>query len=214
MSVSKSPPPVPGTQRPAPPTELSALRAEATRCQACPLWRHATQTVFGEGNPEARCMLIGEQPGQAEDHAGRPFVGPAGKLLDRALADAGLDRQSLYVTNVVKHFKWEARGQRRLHKTPAQMEIDACRRWLEGEVASIAPALLICLGATATRALLGGRLSLTALRGQIIAREGGAPVLPTVHPSYILRVSPADRAPAYRSMVDDLRVATSFLNGN
>lgn len=156
-------------------------------------------------------MLIGEQPGDAEDRGGRPFVGPAGKLLDRALADAGLDRQSLYVTNVVKHFKWELRGKRRMHKTPAQMEIDACLQWLDGEMAAISPALLVCLGATALRSLLGGRPALTALRGRLIDRRAGPPLLATVHPSYVLRVPPAFRAPAYRGLVDDLRVAADFL---
>lgn len=192
---------------------LAELRDAARDCTACPLWRHATQTVFGEGLATARCMLIGEQPGDAEDRAGQPFVGPAGKLLDRALADGGLDRHALYVTNAVKHFKWEPRGKRRMHKTPAQAEIDACHRWLDGEMAALAPALLVCLGVTAARAVLGGRPTLKALRGQIIARGAEAPVLITTHPSMILRMPPGLREPAYLQLVDDLRAAAGFMAG-
>src|SRR3954463_16269198 len=134
---------------------LIELRNDAKRCQDCPLWANATQTVFGVGDPHARIMLVGEQPGDEEDRKGLPFVGPAGRLLDRALEAAGVDREHLYVTNAVKHFKWEQRGKRRLHKTPAQREIDACHQWLEGEIAALRPQVIVCLGATAARALLG-----------------------------------------------------------
>lgn len=192
---------------------LAELSAEAAGCTACPLWRHATRTVFGEGDPEARAMLVGEQPGDAEDVAGRPFVGPAGKMLDRALADAGLRREMLYVTNAVKHFKWEARGGRRLHKTPGPEEIRACGRWLAAEMEALVPELLIALGATAAHALLGGRQPLAGLRGRIIARPAGAPLLATVHPSYVLRVPASLHGPVYKSLVADLRVAVQFLAG-
>lgn len=190
---------------------LAELAAEAKQCTACPLWRNATQTVFGEGSPAARAMVIGEQPGDAEDLAGRPFVGPAGRILDRALAEAGFERDELYITNTVKHFKWEMRGHRRLHKTPAQSEIEACRRWLDAEQEALAPRLLVCLGATATHAVLGGKAALTGLRGRIIRREAGPPLLATVHPSYVLRVPPKLHALTYQGMVSDLRVAADFL---
>ncbi|HET9471019.1 MAG TPA: UdgX family uracil-DNA binding protein, partial [Usitatibacter sp.] len=131
--------------RSSPAAELARLRGEAAGCRDCPLWEHATQTVFGEGSPKARLMLVGEQPGDSEDRAGHPFVGPAGRILDQALRDAGIDRAATYVTNAVKHFKWEPRGKRRLHKTPAQREIDACRQWLEREIATVRPALVVCL---------------------------------------------------------------------
>jgi DNA polymerase len=191
---------------------LAELSDEAKHCTACPLWRNATQTVFGEGSPEARVMLVGEQPGDAEDLAGRPFVGPAGKILDRALADAGLEREKLYVTNVVKHFKWELRGRRRLHKTPVQSEIAACRRWLDAEQEVIDPLLLICLGVTAAHAVIGGSQPLTGLRGRIIRREAGPALLATVHPSYVLRVPPNIHAQVYQGMVSDLKAATDFLS--
>src|SRR4051812_46137149 len=135
--------------------DLQALREAAAGCTACPLWKNATQTVFGEGSSGARCMLVGEQPGDQEDRRGHVFVGPAGAVLDRALKAAGLDRASLYITNAVKHFKWEPRGKRRLHKTPVQREIEACHQWLERELATVGPDLVIALGATAARALLG-----------------------------------------------------------
>lgn len=190
---------------------LPELAAQARHCTACPLWRKATQTVFGEGSPTARLVLVGEQPGDAEDVAGRPFVGPAGKLLDRALADAGLAREQLYVTNVVKHFKWELRGRRRLHKTPAPDEIDACRRWLDAELAALSPRLLVCLGATAIHAVLGGSQSVTHLRGRVIGRDDQPPVLATVHPSYVLRVPPQVHAQVYRGLVADLKLAAGYL---
>jgi uracil-DNA glycosylase len=191
------------------------LRRESRSCTACPLWRGATQTVFGEGDPHASLMLVGEQPGDAEDLAGRPFVGPAGKVLDRALTAAGLDRETLYVTNVVKHFKWELRGKRRMHKTPGQREIDACRHWLEAELAAVAPALAVCLGTTAVHALVGGKQPLRELRGRILypTTDGAPALLATVHPSYILRGPPDARSLAYDGLVADLAVAAQFLAG-
>jgi uracil-DNA glycosylase family protein len=191
---------------------LVELRQEARACTACPLWRNATQTVFGEGDPHAAVMLVGEQPGDAEDLAGRPFVGPAGKLLERALGVAGLSREQTYVTNVVKHFKWELRGKRRLHKTPVQREIEACRPWLDAEIVAVAPALVVCLGATATHALLGGKAALTRLRGRILRPNAEGPaLLATVHPSFILRVPSESRTEAFDALVADLKVAARFL---
>lgn len=190
---------------------VADLKLEARNCKACPLWMHATQTVFGEGNPRARAVLVGEQPGDAEDLAGQPFVGPAGKVLDRALLDAGLDRESLYLTNAVKHFKWEPRGRRRMHKTPGQQEIAACHRWLEAELEAIKPALVVCLGATAVRAVIGRDRTVTELRGRIIERRAGPAWLVTVHPSYILRVPPQVHSQVYQSFVADLRLARPFL---
>jgi uracil-DNA glycosylase family protein len=166
---------------------LEKLRAAATSCRACDLWRHATQTVFGEGARKAELMLIGEQPGDAEDLAGHPFVGPAGKLLDRALLDAGIDRARVYVTNVVKHFKWEPRGKRRIHKKPSAREVAACQPWLEAEMAMIKPRAIVCLGATAAQALLGRQFRVTADRGAFINSTLAPLVLATVHPSSILR---------------------------
>ena len=190
---------------------LSELRERALRCTDCPLWRSATQTVFGEGQPGARMVLVGEQPGDAEDLSGKPFVGPAGRMLDRALAEAGIARDTVYVTNAVKHFKWEPRGKRRLHKTPAQMEIEACSQWLTGELEAIQPALVVCLGATATRALLGPRATVGQLRGSVLERPSGPPLLATVHPSFILRVPPASREPAFEGLVNDFRLADRYI---
>src|SRR5262245_46390370 len=147
---------------------IAMLRERAKSCRNCPLWVHATQTVFGAGDPQARVMLVGEQPGDEEDLKGQPFVGPAGRLLDRALDLAGVERRSIYVTNAVKHFKWEPRGKRRLHKTPAQREIDACFPWLEREIAAVQPQVIVCLGATAARALLGASFRVTTMRGRFI----------------------------------------------
>jgi uracil-DNA glycosylase len=193
------------------PRALAELRQEAGSCTACPLWRGATQTVFGEGDPRAALMLVGEQPGDAEDLAGRPFVGPAGKLLERALAAAGLARERAYVTNVVKHFKWELRGKRRLHKTPAQHEIEACRPWLDAEIETVSPTLVVCLGATATHALIDGKLALSGLRGRIVRPASGPALLATVHPSYILRIPSEGRSQAFDRLVADLKVAARFL---
>ncbi|MGE5493606.1 MAG: UdgX family uracil-DNA binding protein [Actinomycetota bacterium] len=191
---------------------LVEIGLEAKGCRACPLWMHATQTVFGEGNPQARVVLVGEQPGDAEDVAGRPFVGPAGKILDRALEDAEIDRGALYVTNAVKHFKWEPRGKRRMHKTPAQQEIAACHRWIERELEIIRPALVVCLGATAVHALIGRDRTVTSLRGRIMERPEGPAWLVTVHPSYILRVPPQVHSQVYQSFVADLRLARPFVD--
>ena len=166
---------------------LDKVRATAKDCRACDLWRHATQTVFGEGARKATLMLIGEQPGDAEDLVGHPFVGPAGKLLDRALEAAGIDRAGVYVTNVVKHFKWEPRGKRRIHKKPNAREIAACRPWLDTEIALVKPRAIVCLGATAAQALLGRQFKVTAERGAFISSPLAPLVIATVHPSSILR---------------------------
>jgi len=191
---------------------IEELRAQARHCTACPLYAHATQTVFGVGNVHARVMLIGETPGDREDIEGVPFVGPAGQLLDRALAEAGINRGQCYVTNAVKHFKWEPRGKRRLHKTPAQREIDACRRWLLGEIAALQPALLICLGATAAKAIFGPSFRVTRSRGQLLRSPWGALAMATVHPSAVLRSpSSEERERNYRAFLTDLRAARSKL---
>src|SRR5437016_3821896 len=166
---------------------LPSLRLAAATCTACDLYKTGTQTVFGEGSREARAMFIGEQPGDSEDKAGRPFVGPAGKLLDRALEEAGIDRKLVYVTNTVKHFKWTARGKRRLHEKPNAREIAACRPWLDSEIAVVKPRVLVLLGATAAQALLGKSFRVTKLRGQILHTELAEAVMATVHPSSILR---------------------------
>jgi DNA polymerase len=187
---------------------LDGVRGSARRCKACPLWANATQTVFGEGPGRATIMVVGEQPGDREDLAGRPFVGPAGRMLDRAFAEAGLERPDLYVTNAVKHFKNEPRGKRRIHKKPSDAEIDACRPWLERELELVAPRLVIALGGTAARALFGHAVPIERNRGRVLERAGGAPVLITVHPSMLLRVPDEYKADAYRRFVDDLRKAT------
>ena len=191
---------------------LERLREEAAGCRDCPLWEHATQTVFGEGDAHAKMMLVGEQPGDAEDRAGHPFIGPAGRILDAALADAGIDRDATYVTNAVKHFKWEPRGKRRLHKTPAQREIDACRQWLEREIGTVRPAVIVCLGATAAKSLLGPAFRITRQRGKVQRREGLPDLVPTFHPSYLLRLKdrPGEEE-AHRQFVADLRIAARYL---
>ncbi len=168
-------------------TSLPALQGEAAGCRACPLWEHATQTVFGEGSRRAQVMLIGEQPGDQEDVAGRPFVGPAGRLLDELLEEAGIDRRLVYVTNVVKHFKWKARGKRRIHDKPNWSEIAACRPWLDAELAAVSPRVLVLLGATAVQALLGRKVTLTSIRGQEVESDLAPVVIGTLHPSAVLR---------------------------
>ena len=196
---------------PARPT-LAKLRAAAAGCTACPLHETGTQTVFGEGLAEARAVFLGEQPGDSEDKLGRPFVGPAGKLLDRALLEAGIDRKLVYVTNAVKHFKWIARGKRRLHEKPNAREIAACRPWLEAELAVLEPEVLVCLGATAAQAMLGKSFRVTQMRGRIFRQEHGLSVMATVHPSSILR-APDDEA-RHREMeafVRDLEVVAPLL---
>lgn len=186
---------------------LAVVRDSALRCKACPLWANATQTVFGEGPARATLVVVGEQPGDREDLAGRPFVGPAGRMLDRALTEAGLERSDLYVTNAVKHFKNEPRGKRRIHKKPSEAEIDACHPWLERELELLEPRLVIALGGTAARALFGRAVPIERNRGRLLERPGGAPVLVTVHPSMLLRVPDEHKAAAYRRFVDDLRKA-------
>jgi DNA polymerase len=189
---------------------LPALRRAAAGCTACPLHRLGTQTVFGEGPAGALAMLVGEQPGDREDTAGRPFVGPAGQLLDRALAEAGVDRARAYVTNAVKHFKWVPRGKRRLHASPTMMEIRACRPWLAAEVAAVGPRLLVCLGATAGAAVIGPKFRVMRDRGTIVATPLGR-ALGTIHPAMILRLDDDARAAAYARFVADLRAAGAAL---
>jgi DNA polymerase len=185
---------------------LAKVKDAAASCTACDLWRTGTQTVFGEGRRTARMLFIGEQPGNEEDLTGKPFVGPAGKLLDRALADAGIDRRDVYVTNVVKHFKWEPRGKRRIHKKPNAAEIGACRPWLEIELTLVKPQIVVCLGATAAQALLGKTFKVSQRRGEFM--EGVMPpvIVATVHPSSILR-APDDetRRAEMQRFVDDLK---------
>jgi uracil-DNA glycosylase len=166
---------------------LAALREAAAGCRGCHLWRGATQTVFGEGLKRARVMFVGEQPGDREDRAGRPFVGPAGRELDKALEEVGIDRRDVYVTNVVKHFKFEERGRRRLHQTPKRFEIDACRPWFDEEMAQVKPEALVLLGATAAKALMGSSFRITRERGRPLESELAPVVIATVHPSAILR---------------------------
>ena len=191
---------------------LPKLRAAAAGCTACPLYRTGTQTVFGEGLAAARAVFVGEQPGDSEDKIGRPFVGPAGKLLDRALEEAGIDRKLVYVTNVVKHFKWTARGKRRLHEKPNAREIAACRPWLEAELAVVHPEVLVCLGATAAQALLGRSFKVTQMRGEILQHEAARSVMATVHPSSILRQRDEEaRRVELAAFVDDLRVVAGLL---
>ena len=197
---------------PARPT-LSKLREAAKDCRGCHLWKIGTQTVFGEGGRHAPLMLVGEQPGNEEDLSGHPFVGPAGKLLDRALADAGIDRSAVYVTNVVKHFKWEPRGKRRIHKKPNTAEIGACRPWLDAEIALVNPRVIVCLGATAAQALLGRQFRVTAHRGAFVPSPLAPRVLATVHPSSILR-APDDesRHREMKQFTNDLRTAARALS--
>jgi DNA polymerase len=191
---------------------LPAVRAAAKDCTACDLYKRGTQTVFGEGARTAEIMFVGEQPGDQEDLMGRPFVGPAGKLLDRTLAEAGIDRRTVYVTNVVKHFKWEPRGKRRIHKKPNAGEIAACRPWLDAEVQLVKPRAIVCLGATAAQALLGRAFRLTAHRGEFIASPLASLVLATVHPSSLLR-APDDetRRRETKRFIDDLRTVARAL---
>jgi len=200
-----------GDWPPAPVPDSSSLTTIATAaraCTACPLYKHATQTVFSEGPKGAKVMLLGEQPGDQEDLAGKPFVGPAGKILDRALEEAGIDRAEVYVTNTVKHFKWEPRGKRRIHKKPNSREIAACRPWLEAELRVVRPGLLVCLGATAAQAIFGPMFRVTRDRGKVLKSEFAAKVLATVHPSSLLRQPDEEsREREYKLFVADLRAA-------
>lgn len=191
---------------------LKVLREAAKGCAACPLYKLGTQTVFGEGPAHAPLMLVGEQPGDSEDREGRPFVGPAGQLLDRALEEAGVDRSRAYVTNAVKHFKWTPRGKRRLHSKPSGPEIAACHPWLQAEIELVAPQALVCLGATAAQALLGRDFRVTRQRGTFIRSNLAPHVLATVHPSSLLRLPPqADPKAEFRRFVADLRKAAAVL---
>jgi DNA polymerase len=196
------------------PAKLSwqALHDAAAGCQACPLWKSATQTVFGEGKSHAPLLLVGEQPGNEEDLAGHPFVGPAGRLLDEALEAAGIDRKQAYVTNVVKHFKWEPRGKRRIHAKPAAPEIAACIPWLTAELELVKPRVLVCLGATASQTLLGRTFRVTKERGKFLESKLAPYVMATVHPSSILRAPDADaRRTEMQSFIDDLSTAAKML---
>jgi uracil-DNA glycosylase len=192
------------------PVTLAGLREEAQSCRRCPLWRDATQCVFGEGPPDARLMIVGEQPGDEEDRAGRPFVGPAGQVLDRALADAEVDRERIYLTNAVKHFKFALRGKRRIHQTPTAGEIDACRWWLDQEIGLLRPAATVMLGASAIRGVSGRTGAVGTLRGTSLPLAHGAGVA-SYHPSYVLRLPDRDAADrAYEALVDDLRRAAAI----
>jgi len=185
---------------------LAKLRSAAVGCTACDLYKRGTQTVFGEGSPHARVVFVGEQPGDKEDQKGKPFVGPAGRVLDKALAAAGLDRQDVYLTNAVKHFKWEPRGKRRIHKKPNQLEIMACRPWLEAEVAVLKPEVIVCLGATAAQSLLGSGFKVTEQRGEMMSHQLAPYITATVHPSSILRAPDEERRhEAMALFTDDLR---------
>ena len=190
------------------PASLDDLRDAAAGCRGCRLYENATQTVFGEGEAGADIVLVGEQPGDQEDRAGEPFVGPAGKLLDRALAEAGIDRERAYVTNVVKHFKWKPAGKRRLHQKPNAEEIGSCRPWLEAELDRVKPRIVVCLGATAAQALLGRGFKVTQQRGQLVEWDREPLALATIHPSSILRAADDEaRQSEFAAFVADLRIA-------
>ena len=177
-------------------TNLGELRAQADGCRRCPLWRDATQTVFGEGPENAKIVFVGEQPGDQEDLAGRPFVGPAGRVFDEVIEQAGIDREKLYVTNAVKHFKFVPRGKRRLHQKPNAGEVSACRWWIDNELKMIKPELVVAMGATAAQSLLGKAVPITRMRGQTVTREDGLKVFLTIHPSFILRIREGERRPS------------------
>ena len=190
---------------------LTALREAAAGCRGCHLWEVGTQTVFGEGARDAEVMFVGEQPGDYEDRAGKPFVGPAGRLLDEALVEAGIDRSVTYVTNAVKHFKWQARGKRRIHQKPNWAEMTACRPWLEAELEVVQPRVLVLLGATAAQTLLGRQFRVTQWRGQLVDSDLAEAVTVSVHPSSILRGEPEEREANFAAFVDDLRVVAKLL---
>jgi uracil-DNA glycosylase len=193
-------------------SSLKTLRQAAADCRACHLWKDATQTVFGEGPQHAQIMLVAEQPGDKEDLAGKPFVGPAGAVLDRALEEAGIDRKKIYITGAVKHFKFVPRGKIRLHQKPNTSEIRACRPWYERELAAIKPDLVVAMGATAAQSVLGKITPINRNRGRLIDLEDGLKVLVTVHPAYLLRLPDAEaRAREYRRFVDDLGIAAELL---
>jgi uracil-DNA glycosylase family protein len=193
-------------------SSLDKVRLAAAECKACDLWKCGTQTVFGEGAATAELMLVGEQPGDKEDLAGRPFVGPAGRILDQALEEAGIDRTNVYVTNAVKHFKWEARGKRRLHKRPSSVEVAACRPWLDREIELVRPRVVVCLGATAAQALLGRSFKVTKQRGELFPQDAGHVITATVHPSSILRAPDAARRESeLAAFTEDLRQVAKHL---
>lgn len=193
-------------------TNLLELREAEAGCTRCPLYRNATQVVPGEGPGRAKIMFVGEQPGNDEDLAGRPFVGPAGRVLDRAIVDAGLDRTTIFVTNAVKHFKFEPRGKRRIHKKPNTYEIERCRSWLDQERTIVKPELIVALGATAARSLFERPVVISKTRGNVVEREDGTRLLVTIHPSYLLRIEDARaKAAEYRHFVADLRVCAEAL---
>jgi uracil-DNA glycosylase len=194
-------------------TSLAVLKAATMACRECPIGEIATQSVTGEGKLKARLMLVGEQPGDQEDLQGHPFVGPAGKLLARALEAAGIPREQTFVSNAVKHFKFELRGKRRIHKSPTQREIAACHHWLEDEIALVKPGALVALGASAARSLLGHAVPVTVNRGQWLPRPDGLQVLVTLHPSALLRVDSEEREPAFEAFVADLRQAQRLFRG-
>jgi uracil-DNA glycosylase len=193
-------------------SSLAALRAAAASCRGCHLWRGATQTVFGEGLKRSRVMLVGEQPGDKEDLAGRPFVGPGGRELDRALEAAGIARSEAYLTNIVKHFKFEERGRRRIHQTPKRFEVEACRPWLEEELRVVRPVALVVLGATAAKGLFGPQFRLTHHRGELLDSDLADIVAATMHPSAILRGPPEEREAQREALVADLRVVARALD--
>jgi len=191
---------------------LKALADAENACTRCPLYRHATQAVPGEGAKHSRLMMVGEQPGDYEDREGRPFVGPAGRVLDRAIAEAGLDRKKIFVTNAVKHFKFEARGKRRLHKKPNAHEIDRCRWWLETERVIVKPEVIVAMGTTAVRGITGRPTAISKLRGAPVPLENGARLVATIHPSYLLRIKDDDdKAAQYALFVEDLRLCAKLL---
>jgi uracil-DNA glycosylase len=194
---------------------LAALREAAAECRGCSLYRNATQTVFGEGPARAQVVMVGEQPGDQEDRQGRPFVGPAGKVLDRALADAGIDRRKVYITNVVKHFKFQPRGKRRIHKRPSAEEVKACGPWFRAELQAVEPTAVVALGATAAQDLFGRSFRVTRERGKRLDSELAPVVMATIHPSAILRADEEDREEEYERFVADLRtLATEMRNAS
>jgi uracil-DNA glycosylase family protein len=215
VPLKRQPHPDPAAWREAIKRHTATLRAAADAaqaCRACDLWERTTQTVFGEGPPAASVLLVGEQPGNQEDLAGHPFVGPAGRLLDEALAAAGIDRSAVYITNVVKHFSWEERGKWRIHKKPKPHQIQACRPWLDAEIAALRPKVLVCLGATAAQALLGPSFRVTQHRGEFVPSDLAPHVLATVHPSSLLRApDEQSRRSGTKAFVDDLAKVARLL---
>jgi DNA polymerase len=194
------------------PTSLAALRDAEAACTRCPLYRNATQVVPGEGPEHAQVMLVGEQPGDQEDRQGHPFVGPAGRVLDRAIVDAGIERKQVFVTNAVKHFKFEPRGKRRLHKRPSAGEVDACRWWLDRERALVKPRVIVALGATAARGVLGRAVTIASVRGEVLDGADESRVIVTIHPSYLLRLQDdGSKEREYKGFVDDLRRCAGLL---